>query len=65
VSIIKFNTKEGIKIECGLVLKEANETVLKNEIDEAISERNTEKNIQNYLLEAVEKAICRIKHLCC
>lgn len=33
VSIVKFNTGEGIKIECNLILKENGETVLKKEIE--------------------------------
>ena len=37
---MKFNAKEGIKVECGLTMKQGNEEIIKQEIDEAIVERS-------------------------
>jgi hypothetical protein len=63
LSIIKFNCKEGMKIECNLTPKENNETLLAKALQEAVRERNEFSSLHNFLSEALLRSIWRVKSL--
>lgn len=63
LSIIKFNVRSKVKIECNLTLKESNETILRKEIEDSFSDANPGKATLEGIVEALSKSLHRIKCL--
>ena len=41
VSIMKYHTRVGVKVECSLILKKLNHTLLEMELEESVSFRDS------------------------
>lgn len=65
VSIIKFNTSQGIKIECNLTIKQSKQQILKKQIYESFLENGPYRIVKNDLFKAFRKVIFRLMRLKC